>query len=86
MSITLGPKHEQLIAEALNSGAYRSPEEVIQQALELLHARDAWLADSQAKIQEGFAAAQRGELIEADQVRVQIEKKKNDWHDSRRKA
>ena len=37
MPITLRPEHEQLIAEALRSGAYQSPDEVIKRALELLH-------------------------------------------------
>ena len=80
MAITLQPEHERLIAEALRSGAYQNPEEVIQQALELLHDRDAWLAENRAKIEEGYAAAQRGELIHPDQVRAQMEEKKRAWH------
>jgi antitoxin ParD1/3/4 len=79
MPITLRPEDEQLIAEALRSGAYRSPEEVVKRALELLHERDAWLAGNPTKIEEGYAAAQRGELIDADQVRAQMEEKKRAW-------
>ena len=75
MSITLQPEHERLIAEALRSGAYQRPEEVILRALELLHRRDAWLAENRTKIDEGYAAAQRGELIDSGQVRVQMEGK-----------
>src|SRR2546425_1060032 len=55
MAITLRPEHEQLVAEALRSGAYQSPDEVIKRALELLHERDAWLAENRAKIAEGYA-------------------------------
>jgi antitoxin ParD1/3/4 len=66
MTIILQPEHDRLIAEALRSGAYQSSEEVIKQALELLHQRDAWLAENRAKIEEGYAAAQRGELIDSD--------------------
>jgi Arc/MetJ-type ribon-helix-helix transcriptional regulator len=44
--ITLRPEHERLIAEALRSGTYRSPDEVIERALELLRDRDAWLAEN----------------------------------------
>jgi len=86
MSITLQPEQERLIAEALRSGAYQNPEEVIQRALELLHDRDAWLAENRAKIDEGYAAAQRGELIDPDQVRGQMEGKKRAWRAEQRKA
>lgn len=75
MPITLQPEHERLIAEALRSGAYQSSEEVIQRALELLHGRDAWLAENRAKIDEGYAAAQRGELLDPAQVRAEMEEK-----------
>jgi antitoxin ParD1/3/4 len=76
MPIALLPEHERLIGEALRSGAYRNPQEVIQRALELLRDRDAWLAETRAQIEEGYAAAQRGELIDAEQVRTQMEEKK----------
>jgi antitoxin ParD1/3/4 len=86
MTIILPPEHDQLIAEALRSGAYQSSEEVIKQALELLHERDAWLAENRAKIEEGYAAAQRGELIDSDQVRAQMEEKKRAWVAEQRQA
>ena len=86
MPMTLQPEHERLIAEALRSGAYQNPDDVIKRALELLHDRDAWLAQNRAKIDEGYAAAQRGELIDADQVRVQMEEKKRAWRAEQRKA
>ena len=79
MAITLRPEDEQLVREALRSGAYQSPDEIIKRALELLCERDAWLADHRAKIEEGYAAARRGELIESDQVRSQMEQKKRAW-------
>jgi putative addiction module CopG family antidote len=86
MTIILQPEHDRLIAEALRSGAYQSSEEVIKQALELLHERDAWLAENRAKIEEGYACAQRGELIDSDQVRAQMEEKKRAWVDEQRQA
>jgi Arc/MetJ-type ribon-helix-helix transcriptional regulator len=82
----LQPEHERLIAEALRSGVYQDSGEVIQRALELLRDRDAWLAENRARIDAGYAAAQRGELIDADQVRVQMEEKKRVWRDEQRKA
>jgi len=79
MTFTLQPEHERLIAEALRSGEYQSPDEVIQRALELLHRRDAWLAENRNKIEEGYASAQRGELIDPDRLRAQMEEKKRAW-------
>lgn len=77
MPITLLPEHEKLIAGLMRSGAYQNPEEVIKRALELLRDRDAWLAENRAKIEEGYAAAQRSDLIDDDQVRAEIEKRKH---------
>jgi Arc/MetJ-type ribon-helix-helix transcriptional regulator len=86
MPITLEPEHERLIAEALRSGAYQDSGEVIQRALELLRDRDAWLSENRVKIEEGYAAAQRGELIDADQVRARMEEKKSAWRAQQHKA
>ena len=86
MPITLRPEHERRVSEALRSGAYESPEEVIKRALELLRDRDSWLAENRAKIEEGYAAAQRGELIDDDQVRAQLDKRKHAWLAEQRKA
>jgi antitoxin ParD1/3/4 len=86
MPIILRPEHERLISEALRSGAYQSPEEVIKRALELLRDRDAWLAENRAKIEEGYAAAQRGNLIDDDEVRAQMDDRKRAWLAEQRKA
>ncbi len=79
MTITLRPEHEQLIAEALRSGAYQSPSEVIERALEILHEQERWLAENRTRIEEGYAAAQRGELIDSAQVRIEMQDKKRSW-------
>ncbi len=86
MPITLRPEHERLIDEALRSGAYQSPEEVIKRALELLRDRDVWLAENRAKIEAGYATAQRGDLIDSDQVRAQMDQRKRAWLARQRKA
>ena len=79
MTITLRPEYEQLIAEVLRSGAYHDADEVIERALELLREHEKWLADTRAKIEEGYAAAERGELIDGDEVRARLEKHKREW-------
>jgi len=51
--------------------------------VQLLHGQEEWLsanrADIGAKIEEGYASAQRGELIERDQVRARMEEMKRTW-------
>ena len=79
MTITLRPEHEQLIAEVLRSGAYRDANEVVERALELLREHEKWLAETRAKIEEGYAAAQRGELADGDEVRSHLEARKREW-------
>jgi antitoxin ParD1/3/4 len=79
MTITLRPEQERLIAEVLRSGAYHNAEEVIERALELLQEHEKWLTETRAKIEEGYAAAQRGELMDGDEVRTHLEDHKRDW-------
>jgi antitoxin ParD1/3/4 len=79
MTITLRPEHEQLIAEVLRSGAYHDANEVIERALELLHEHEKWLAENRATIEEGYAAARRGELLDEDEVRSRLEEHKREW-------
>ena len=86
MTITLRPEHEQLIAEALRSGSYKTPGEVIGRALELLREQERWLAENRSKIEEGYAAAQRGELIDGDRVRGNLQEKKRAWLAAQRQA
>jgi Arc/MetJ-type ribon-helix-helix transcriptional regulator len=40
MSVTLRPEHEKAIAEAIQSGAYENPDQVIERALEVLRSED----------------------------------------------
>ena len=52
MSINLRPEYEKVIAQALQSGAYENPDQVIDRALELLRAEDEWLRDHKDEISE----------------------------------
>jgi len=72
MSIQLTPEFEQLIENKVKSGPYKSASEVIAEALRLLEQRDRIFADNKdavrAKIEQGWQAAQRGELVDGDEV------------------
>jgi hypothetical protein len=73
MTIELKPEQKHVIDLAVQSGAYRDPGEVLDQAFEIirdqLHAQDWMVAQRQAvavHIATGFAQAERGELIDGD--------------------
>ncbi len=72
MAIQLTPEFEQLIENKVKSGPYKSASEVIAEALRLLDQRDRIFADNKdavrAKIEQGWQSAQRGELVDGDEV------------------
>ncbi len=83
MTITLRPEHEQLIAEAMRTGAYQNPDDVIGRALEMLHSEEEWLHDRkpsiEAKIERAFEQFDRGEFMSAQESREDMEKRKGGW-------
>ena len=52
MKITLTPEHEKLVNEAIRSGAYSDPSQVIGRALEVLSFEDEWLRAHRQTIHE----------------------------------
>ena len=83
MTITLRPEHEQLIAQAMKTGAYQNPDEVIGRALEMLHFEDERLQDHKQliheKIERAFEQFERGEFSSAEESRADMEKRKAAW-------
>jgi putative addiction module CopG family antidote len=83
MNIRLRPEIEDLIKKDIQCGAYESVDDFVEQAVSMLHEREAWLAANRekirAKIAEGYAEAQRGELIDASDVRAHMEERKRAW-------
>jgi putative addiction module CopG family antidote len=67
MEIRLSPELEAAVEQAVASGRYRSAEEYIAEAVELLHERERGHAETleefNAKLEESIAEAERGELI-----------------------
>ena len=72
MAQQLSPEQESFVSEALRSGAYQSPNEVIDRALETLHQQDEWLTVNShaidAKIHRGMEELERGEGIPEDEL------------------
>jgi Arc/MetJ-type ribon-helix-helix transcriptional regulator len=75
MTIELKPEHQRMIDLAIQSGVYHDPGEALDQAFEIIREQldlEDWLADQRqdvaAQIAEGFAQAERGELIDGDKA------------------
>jgi len=89
MTIRLKPELEALIQKDVERGPYRSADEFVEQAVQLLHEQEQWLADNHAdiaaKIEKGYASAERGELLDSDQVRAQIDKRKQAWQNEKQR-
>ena len=83
MTITLRPEHAELIARAMETGAYGSPDEVIAQALQMLRSENEWLRDHREevaeKIERAFEQFDRGEYFSAEESRSDMEKRKAAW-------
>jgi antitoxin ParD1/3/4 len=80
MEIRLRPEVEALIRQDVQRGAYQTVDEYVEHAIAMLHEQEAWLAAHRAEIKdqidEGYSAAQRGELLEPDEVRSRLDKLK----------
>jgi len=76
MEIRLRPELEALIQQDVERGAYQTIDEYVEHAVSLLHEQEAWLAaqhaEIESKIDEGYAAAQRGELLDPEEVRSRL--------------
>jgi putative addiction module CopG family antidote len=72
MTIHLKPELEAMIQSDLERGLYRSADDLVERAIQMLHAQEQWFADDRdeidAMIEHGFAQAERGELIDGDEV------------------
>jgi putative addiction module CopG family antidote len=90
MNIRLKPETEELIKRDLQTGAFQSADEYVEQGVSMLHAREVWLAENRAeiaaKIEEGYAEAQRGGVISEEEVRRGMEEHKRAWLAKRREG
>jgi len=73
MTIDLKPHQQRVIDLAVQSGAYQNPDEVLDQAIEIIREQlslEDWMLEQReaiaAHIATGFAQAGRGELIDGD--------------------
>jgi Arc/MetJ-type ribon-helix-helix transcriptional regulator len=80
MEIRLRPEVAEIIKQDVERGTYASVDEFVEHAISLLHSQEEWLAanrsEVEAKIVEGYAAAQRGELMDEDEVKRRLHEMK----------
>ena len=83
MRIHLRPELEELIKQDVQRGPYQSADEFVEHAISLLREQETWLAEHAAKIRQkisqGDASAQRGELLDPEQMRPAMQEKKRVW-------
>jgi putative addiction module CopG family antidote len=89
MTIRLKPELEALIQKDVERGPYQSADEFVEQAVQMLHEQEQWLADNRAdiaaKIEEGYASADRGDLLDAEQVRARVNERKQAWRNDNKR-
>jgi Arc/MetJ-type ribon-helix-helix transcriptional regulator len=85
MAIELKPEHQKVIDSAIRSGAYHDPDEVLDQAFEIIRVQlssEDWLTEQReavaAKIALGFAQAERGEVMDGDAAVEMLRQRRRD--------
>jgi antitoxin ParD1/3/4 len=72
MNVDLTPDLEQLVQSKVKSGHYKSPSEVVREALRLSEQRDEVFTNHEEEfrnqIEEGWRSAKRGEFVDGDEV------------------
>ncbi len=72
MNVSVGPKWEAFVAEAVESGRYGSASEIVREGLRLVEEREAKLAALRAKIN---AVIEEGGSITDDELELRLEER-----------
>ncbi len=72
ISAEIGKPLEEFVAKLVTEGRYGSKSEVLREGLRLLQEREARLAVLHAKLDEGIAAADAGDVHDAEEVFEEI--------------
>lgn len=79
MNISLTPEQQKFVAERLQSGRYHTAAEVVREGLRLLMDRERLeqqkLDVLREEIRRGIEAADRGELVDGEQVFAELQAK-----------
>lgn len=87
MQLNLPPDIEILINKRLSSGGYTNAEDVLRRALQAQDAEESWTDEERCAlsthIEEGYLQAERGEFIDAEQGRREVQAMKDKWREVR---
>jgi antitoxin ParD1/3/4 len=87
MNVTLTPALEEFVRRKVESGDFRSPDEVVFEGLRLLQQQDEqWNAEARAKIDEGWNQAKAGQLRSPEAIRENLAVRKEAWRAGRNAA
>jgi antitoxin ParD1/3/4 len=79
MNVSLTPELEKYVQNKVESGRYTSASEVVREALRLLEQkeqeREQALKEFQAKLDEGLAELEAGDLMDGEEVFARIREK-----------
>jgi antitoxin ParD1/3/4 len=79
MNVSLTPELEKYIQAKVETGRYTSASEVVREALRLFeqneHEREHALRDFRAKLDQGIAEAEAGDLVDGEEVFARIREK-----------
>jgi putative addiction module CopG family antidote len=83
MTIHLKPELEALIRKDVQRGPYRSVDEFVEHAVQILHAEEElWTNDREAisrKIERAFEQFERGEGLSEEESRTRLQEQKAAW-------
>ena len=90
MTIHLKPELEALIQKDVDRGPYRSVEEFVERAVQMLHEEEQLLQESKDAVHEkigvGLAQLDRGEGISGEASRARLEERKAAWLKQQRRS
>jgi putative addiction module CopG family antidote len=79
MDVTLPVPLEEFVRSKVAAGDFQSADAVVCEGLKLLQLREEWKTDARRKIDEGWNQAKAGELRTPEQVRGNLNTRKENW-------
>ena len=83
MIVHIKPELEAIVADDLKSGGYESVDAYIENLIEARHTEHLSLLENrdeiEAQLEEGWAEAERGELIDGDTARAEFLARRQEW-------
>ena len=79
MNVVLSPDIERFVREQIDAGSFRSPVEVIEEALRQMKADQAELDEIRQKIDRGLADVEAGRTFSPEEARAELKARRAAW-------